>query len=94
MQIPGCAHPVNQRPLAASDAAQEYSCLANGAIIKLATFSSAGRRRAWISLQGPGNSGCCAEGPDWAATVTSIRPEHPILTSIARRLGGKVVSSP
>jgi hypothetical protein len=93
VKIPGCAHPVNQGPPEPADAKQEYSCVARGAIIKLATFSSGRSQRAWISLQGPGNSGCCAEGPDWAATITSIRPEHPIIQSIARRLGGKVVSS-
>jgi hypothetical protein len=91
-QIPGCAHPVNQGRLKEADARQEYSCISRGAIIHLATFSSRRNQAAWISLQGTAGTGCCAEGPAWAAAVTSIRPARSIVSSIAHRLGGTVVS--
>jgi hypothetical protein len=91
VRLPGCAHPVNQGRLTEAYAKQEYSCIARGAIIHLATFSSRRHQRAWIGLHGPDGAGCCAEGTDWAATVTSIRPPRPILESIAHRLGGTLV---
>jgi hypothetical protein len=94
VQLPGCAHPVNQGRLTEAYASQEYSCIAHGAVINLATFSSRRHQRAWISLNGPGAAGCCAEGTDWAATVRSIRPPRPILKSIAHRLGGTLISAP
>jgi hypothetical protein len=40
VRIPGRAHPVNHGRLRAAYARQEYSCIAHGAIINLATFSS------------------------------------------------------
>ncbi len=91
-KIPGCAHPVNQGRLKDAYARQEYSCISRGAIIHLATFSSHRNQAAWIGLQGTVGTSWCAEGPGWAAAVTSIRPARPIVSSIAHRLGGTVVS--
>jgi hypothetical protein len=97
VQIPGCAHTSVNTP--SPGAKQDYSCILPGAnSVNVVTFSSVRRQRAWLRLEEEQrNPGCCAEGPDWLAVVSSSGPPSPppgpILKSIARRLGGKVVSS-
>jgi hypothetical protein len=94
LRVPGCHKtyaPSGGVPVQASN---EVECIATDAMVDVATFSTVGLERQWITAQSPGACGLI-QGSKWAALVEATG--GPVLgctveTRIAKALGGWLVS--
>lgn len=92
-KLPGCHKPFTPSGGVSVQASTEQECLTPQGEVFVATFSSAGLERQWITSQGFGACGGI-QGNGWAATVNATVADLgcPVEASVAKALGGRLAS--